>query len=369
MFSTIRSRHFLSNCSLRKVRMLRVFGRHFCSLAKNSKMTPHLPVMAEEVLTYLKPEPKQILLDMTFGAGGHSRRILETTPDVHILALDRDPVAQNYAEALAKEYPGQVTPLLGRFSELPDLLTSHKIRHTSIDGILFDFGCSSMQFDIAERGFSISKEGPLDMRMDGDRFPDNPKASDVLKLAAENDLYRIIKVYGEEKQARIIARAIVESRYMFKSLTTTRELADLVEIVCDHEYRLDKLQRRSHSATKTFQALRIFVNNELNEINFGLILAQKYLKLGGKLVAISFHSLEDTIVKRHLLGNTMNNVANALPLKYTSSTYLVDKSLIQEAMESNWHTLTKHVVVPTFDEVDNNPRSRSAKLRAAVRVS
>ncbi|KAJ8940756.1 hypothetical protein NQ314_010618 [Rhamnusium bicolor] len=129
--------------------------------------------MAEESLNYLKPENHQIILDMTFGAGGHSRKILKAAPNIKLLALDRDPKAFSFAKELAEEYPSQVIPLLGRFSELPNLLASHNIKQNSIDCILFDFGCSSMQFDEADRGFSVSKNGPLDMRMDGNRYPGN----------------------------------------------------------------------------------------------------------------------------------------------------------------------------------------------------
>lgn len=339
-----------------------------CSTAVQVEKLPHLPVMADEVLRYLKPEGSQLILDMTFGAGGHSQRILEAAPNVQLLALDRDPTAYNYATNLSEKYPSQVVPLLGRFSELPELLKSKNIRHNSIDGILFDFGCSSMQFDTACRGFSVSKNGPLDMRMDGVRFPDMPTASDVLERAREEDLYKILKVYGEEKNARKIARAIVESRYLFKSLSTTEELAALVDAVCSENYRLDKLQRHAHTATKTFQALRIFVNNELNEINYGLLLAHRYLKLGGRLVTITFHSLEDTIVKRHILGNMINNTISPLPLKYSSHTLNIDGNIVKEVIEPNWRNLCKHVVVPSEEEVEINPRSRSAKLRAAIRL-
>ncbi|XP_018569972.1 probable methyltransferase-like protein 15 homolog [Anoplophora glabripennis] len=328
----------------------------------------HIAVLAEEALHYLKPEKDQVILDMTFGAGGHSRRILESAPNIKLLALDRDPTAFQYAQKLSEEYPHQVTPLLGCFSELPNLLKAESVKQNSIDSIIFDFGCSSMQFDEAERGFSVSKNGPLDMRMDGNRCPDSPTASDVLAKASEEDIYKIIKYYGEEKQARKIARAIIDARYLFKKLTTTEELADLVESVCTEDFRFDKLQRRTHVATKTFQALRIFVNNELNEINYGLILAHRYLKIGGRIVTITFQSLEDTIVKRHLSGNLIENTANPLPLKYSSHMNVGNEELIEDLMDPNWKLLHKHVIVPKYEEVENNPRSRSAKLRAAVKV-
>lgn len=344
--------------------------RAFCTQSiRDTLQKPHVPVMADKVLQYLKAEEGNTILDMTFGAGGHSKKILESVPSIKLLALDRDPIAYNYASNLAEEYPSQVVPLLGKFSDLPRLLQEIKIRENSIDGILFDFGCSSMQFDCADRGFSVSKNGPLDMRMDGNQNSETPTAADVLATATEEDIYKIIKIYGEEKQAKKIARAIVESRYLFKKLTTTEELAGLVEAVYSSDYKLDKLQRKAHIATKTFQALRIFVNNELNEINYGMILAQHYLKLGGRLVTISFHSLEDTIVKRHIFGNVIENCINPLPLKYSSHTLNIENEVVQELMESKWLSLSKHVIVPTEEEVESNPRSRSAKLRAAIRVN
>lgn len=329
----------------------------------------HTPVMVSEVLECLQPQPGQVFIDMTFGAGGHSERILESAPDIRLFVLDRDPVSYSIAKRLAVKFPGQVEPLLGKFSELPVLLRSRGIRHNSIDGILFDFGCSSMQFDVAERGFSVSKNGPLDMRMDGDRFPEEPTAADVLAKVDEEDLVKILKMYGEEKQAKKIARAVIESRYMFKKLETTSELGDLVASVCVDEERLDKLQRHAHCATKTFQALRIFVNNELNELNFGMIIAETYLKVGGRLVTLTFHSLEDRIVKRHLLGNVIDNAINPLPLKYTNSSLWYDRNEVDSLLHSNWKLMHKHVLTPSVEEVTVNPRSRSAKLRAATKVT
>lgn len=322
---------------------------------------PHAPVMTKEVLQYLKPESNQVLVDMTFGAGGHSRQILEMCPNVKIIAVDRDPEALKYAETM------NVTPALGKFSEMPQVFKNLGIHQNSIDGILFDFGCSSMQFDYAERGFSLSKDGPLDMRMN--QTSNEPTASDVLAKLNESDLYRIFKVYGEEKQAKRVARAIVETRHTLKRIETTKELANIVAACFDDPYKLDKLQRPSHSATKIFQALRIFVNNELNEINYGMVFASKILKIGGRLVTLTFHSLEDTIVKRHISGNVIDEVANSLPLKYSSYHLTHDKKTVDPFMQSCWKPLNKHVVTPKFEEIENNPRCRSAKLRAAVRIS
>lgn len=348
-------------------RILRLV-RNNCRLI-SSAPPPHVPVMLNEVLEHLKPQPNQKILDMTFGAGGHTRALLKTVPGIKILALDRDPTANNYAKQLQEAYPTQVTPLLGRFSELPALLRENRVDFQSLDAILFDFGCSSMQFDEAERGFALSKNGPLDMRMDKDRYPDQPTAAQVLSKLDEDDLARIIKVYGEEKNAKKIARALVEARYLFKRIETTKELSDIVNAACDEEYRVDKLQRHSNVATKTFQALRIFVNNELNEINYGMVLAQKYLRVGGRLVTITFHSLEDTIVKRHLMGHVSGSAANPLPLRYMNPALIsVQQEEVHQVMTSDWLPLNKHVLVPSEREVAENPRSRSAKLRAAVRV-
>lgn len=329
---------------------------------------PHVPVLINEVLEYLNPEESHTIIDMTFGAGGHSSKILDRCKNVKLVTLDRDPVAFEYAKKLQSRYPRQIVTLLGRFSELPQLLKQENIKPNSVDGMLFDFGCSSMQFDVAERGFSITKDAYLDMRMDGYRFPDMPTAADVLAKASESDLYKIIKIYGEEKYARKIARAIIESRYLFKKLTTTQELADLVDSIYDNEMRVDKLLRKSSNATKTFQALRIFINNELNEINYALLLAHHYLKIGGRLITITFHSLEDTIVKRHLFGNLIENTINHLPLKYSNHSLSVEKDVVKDVMDTSWKMLHRHVIVPKYEEIEYNPRCRSAKLRAAIKI-
>ncbi|CAK9814374.1 Probable methyltransferase-like protein 15 homolog [Anthophora quadrimaculata] len=333
----------------------------------NIENVSHVPIMVKEVLHYLKPSPGKVFVDMTFGAGGHSIKILESSPDVKIFALDRDPVAYKHAQSLAEQYPGQVIPLLGRFSELPQLLCEHKVKMNSIDGFLFDFGCSSMQLDTGERGFSISKNGPLDMRMDGFRCASEPTAAEVLEYISEIDLVHILKVYGEEKYAKKIARSIINARYAFRNLKSTQELAQLVESVVSDK-RFDKLGRHSHCATKTFQALRIFVNNELNEINYGIVIAATYLKINGCLVTISFHSLEDTIVKRHMSANITETVANEIPLKYSNYGKYYSQTEMEEFNRIPWKMLHKHVIVPTTEEININPRSRTAKLRALSKV-
>ncbi len=260
-----------------------------------SHLVCHTPVMSHEVLAMFEPKNNQKFLDLTFGAGGHARRLLNAADNVTIYALDRDPTAYNLAIQLAKETSnGRIIPLLGKFSDLPSILPEAEQKSNFFDGILIDCGCSSMQFDTKERGFSLSKDGPLDMRMDQNRSNNHqPSAADILAHIDEESLARILKVYGEEKQAKKIARAIIEARYLFTSLKTTNELAQLVESACGFSTRTDKLQRPIHVATKTFQALRILVNDELNELDFAVRFANRALKLGGKLVTIAFHSLED----------------------------------------------------------------------------
>lgn len=333
-----------------------------------SDKSPHVPVMAQEVLTYMAPSPDKVYVDMTFGAGGHAIKLLEHSPGIKIFALDRDPLAHEYAKDLSQKYPGQIVPLLGKFSELPQLLKQYDIKENSIDGFLFDFGCSSMQFDVANRGFSLAKDGPLDMRMDGFRYPEQITAADVLERATESDLARIIKIYGQEKRAKKIARAIIDVRYMCRKLETTKELAQLIESTLGSEIRKDSLGRFSHSATKTFQALRIFVNNELNEINYGILLAQIYLKLSGRLITISFHSLEDTIVKRHISGNITDNLANTVGLRYAHHGKVFNKNEVERLTGTPWKMMHKHVLTPTAEEIESNPRSRSAKLRVIMKV-
>lgn len=336
--------------------------------SKRNKQLPHNPVMVEEVLKYLEPSAGKTYIDMTFGAGGHSTRILNSAPGIKIFVLDRDPVAYEYAHQLSKRYPGQVIPLLGKFSELPDLLVQHKIGINSIDGILFDFGCSSMQFDVGERGFSIAKDGPLDMRMGGPCNSSEPTAADVLEWIEEHDLVKILRFYGEERRAKKIAREIINARFTIGSLKTTHQLALLISTVLGNSFQKDKLGRFAHSATKTFQALRIFVNNELNEINYGIILAGTYLKCNGRLITISFHSLEDTIVKRHITGNVDNLMANKLPAKLLYRNISYDEEKLEQLLFTPWKMLHKHVLVPTKSEIEMNPRARSAKFRAVEKI-
>lgn len=325
---------------------------------------PHTPVMLKEVLHYLDIQPGQVVLDMTFGGGGHTKAILNTVPGVTVLALDRDPTAISLAQQLAKEHHGRVKPLLGRFSELEGLLSNMNIKPSSIDAVLLDAGCSSMQMDQAERGFALSKDGPLDMRMDGQRYPDMPCAADVVNTLDQQALASILTAYGEERRARKIASAIVEARRV-NPITRTQQLASVVAGSFPPAVlyaRKDRLNRPAHVATKTFQALRIFVNDELNELHAGLRAARAALRSGGRLAVITFHSLEDRLVKRFLQGEDLSNLDQ---YHFNPRTHV--KKVKPDAESALWVPLRRKVVTPEKDDVTENPRGRSAKLRAALR--
>lgn len=189
----------------------RLLTRSRINLARQLSSRPHIPVLLEETISYLSPQKSHCIIDMTFGAGGHTERILQENDSIVVYCLDRDPTAFSLAEKLSQRYPNRVVPLRGKFSDLPILLKNVGRKMNSFDGVLFDFGASSMQFDTASRGFSISKNGPLDMRMDPEK--QTLTAADILAKADQTDLYKIFKVYGEEKQSKKIANAVIEARY------------------------------------------------------------------------------------------------------------------------------------------------------------
>ncbi|NWR29273.1 MET15 protein, partial [Tachuris rubrigastra] len=336
----------------------------------------HIPVMVEEVLSCLSPQPGQRFLDMTFGAGGHTTALLEKANDITVYALDRDPTAYNIAQQLSESYPKQIQPLLGQFSQSEALLISSGVEPGTLDGVLLDAGCSSMQFDTPERGFSLQKDGPLDMRMDSDRYPDMPTAADVVNALDQQALASILRTYGEERHAKKIASAIVQARSIYP-ITRTQQLASIVAgaFPASALYaRKDLLQRPVHVATKTFQGLRIFVNDELHELLIGLKTAEKFLKPGGRLVALSFHSLEDRIIKRFLHGIDMTEKYN-LSSRQKIRQALKNSSNKEDTQDSphgksnsKWIFIQKKVLTPQSKDIQTNPRGRSAKLRAAVKV-
>ncbi|XP_060560342.1 12S rRNA N4-methylcytidine methyltransferase-like [Ruditapes philippinarum] len=366
------------NCTETNVDFVRESPRGHLSQKKHSKGRKksgqntdlHIPVLKDEVLSYLGGKSGQRLLDMTFGAGGHTKALLESGQGYHIYTLDRDPLAYKIACELAEQRPGQITPLLGRFSELPALLAAKDVSFDSLDGALFDLGSSSMQFDQSQRGFSLSMDGPLDMRMDADRLPDQPTAADVVNTLDELELAKIFKKYGEDTRSKKFAHAIVEARSAFGRITGTKELADIIQTVSGGAFGHDSLGRYSHPATKIFQALRIFVNNEMNELNNGIEVVHKFLKPGGICVAISFHSLEDRIVKRHFNTVDIDQKINmSLVQKHRLMSRLADsKSELDSMVIRKWKRINKKVTMATDSEVEANPRSRSAKLRAAMKL-
>jgi 16S rRNA (cytosine1402-N4)-methyltransferase len=305
--------------------------------------------MLDEVLTALQPRSGSTTIDGTFGAGGYTKAILEAGGDV--IAIDRDPQAIAGGKTLSEAYPLRLTLIEGRFSRLDDI--ARELGHETVDGVVLDIGVSSMQIDEASRGFSFAKDGPLDMRMEAGRMEGGeggPSAADVVNRAEQNELTRIIGILGEEKQAARVARAIVRRRAE-KPFETTLDLARLVESVLGR-----KPTERIHPATRTFQALRIFVNRELDELADALVAAEAILASGGRLVVVTFHSLEDRIVKRFFADRSQAPAGSRhLPPV--------------EAAEPTFTLPRKAMVAVRETEAKTNPRARSAKLRFGVRTT
>ncbi|MCP1334945.1 16S rRNA (cytosine(1402)-N(4))-methyltransferase RsmH [Futiania mangrovi] len=304
---------------------------------------PHVPVLLNEVLEVLAPAAGEVHVDGTFGAGGYTRAILQAAPCV-VWGVDRDPRAAREAEVLAGEARERFRFVAGRFGEMDGLLRAEGVE--AVDGVVLDIGVSSMQIDEAERGFSFMKDGPLDMRMSGE----GESAADVVNTYPEGSLARIIAVYGEERAARRVARAIARARER-QPLATTGALADVVAAALGG-VRGDRI----HPATRTFQALRIHVNDELGELVRGLFAAESLLAPGGRLVVVTFHSLEDRIVKRFFQerGGLTGGGSRHMPE-------------VQGA-QPTFRVLSRKAVEADEAEVAANPRARSAKLRAGVRL-
>jgi 16S rRNA (cytosine1402-N4)-methyltransferase len=302
----------------------------------------HVPVLGREAVDMLAPREGGVYVDGTFGAGGYSRMILDV-PGTRVIGIDRDRTAIAGGFDLVERSDGRLTLIEDRFSHMEQVCAAEG--RSAVDGIVMDVGVSSMQLDEADRGFSFRQDGPLDMRMGHD----GPTAADVVAKAGESELADIIYIFGEERHSRAVARAIVASRKE-APITTTRSLADLVARVVRGK------PGDIHPATRTFQALRIFVNEELDELQLALEAAERVLKAGGRLVVVSFHSLEDRIVK---------NFLNARGKASGGSRHLPQ---VAQA-EPSFRLLTKRPLVPTESEVAANPRARSAKLRAAERTA
>ena len=303
----------------------------------------HTPVMLAEVMGLLTPVAGGTFIDGTFGAGGYTRAILGAGASV--IAIDRDPSAIAAGMALVGDSGGRLTLVEGRFSDLDAIAAAHGKER--VDGVVLDVGVSSMQLDEAARGFSFRLDGPLDMRMGGE----GPSAADVVNRFEPRDLARVIAVLGEEKRARAVASAIARARAR-QDLAGTAELAEIVARAVGHR-ATDKI----HPATRTFQALRIFVNRELDELADALAASERVLAEGGRLVVVAFHSLEDRIVKRFL--------AERSEARPRGSRHLPEETIPAPTFE----LLTRGALTPGEEEIARNPRARSARLRAARRTA
>jgi 16S rRNA (cytosine1402-N4)-methyltransferase len=302
----------------------------------------HVPVLAREAVECLAVRPGGRYLDGTFGAGGYTQLILAMAETI-VLAIDRDPAAVAAGADLAVANRGRLTLVQGRFSEAEAIAAAHDL--DAFDGIVLDVGVSSMQIDDASRGFSFRQDGPLDMRMG----VDGPSAADVVAAASERDLAALIAALGEERHARAVARAIVRARRE-APIRTTAALAELVARVVRHR------PGDIHPATRTFQALRILVNDELGELAAALVAAERLLRPGGRLAVVSFHSLEDRIVKTFLADRSRSGGGSR------------HRPEIERPAPS-FAVLTRRPITPDVAEIAANPRARSAKLRAAERTA
>ena len=305
----------------------------------------HIPVMAREVVDAIAPRDGGRYLDGTFGVGGYTTAMLDRA-QCEVIAIDRDPEAIAAGQELARRYAPRLRLIEGRFGDMAELLSAEGV--DDVDGVALDLGVSSMQFDQAERGFSFRASGPLDMRME----KRGRSAADIVNHADEGELADIFWRYGEERRSRKVAHAIVEQRAK-KRIETTGELAEIVRRAVGPAARDE-----SDPATRSFQALRIAVNDELGELERGLAAAEQVLAPGGRLAVVSFHSLEDRAVKqfvRERSGRVAAPSRHAPPGGHRREQSLRD--------------LTRRPVVPSEAEIAANPRARSARLRVAEKIS
>ena len=297
----------------------------------NFEETGHKPVLLKELMNAIKPKENEIYFDATFGDGGYTSKLLETS-NCNVIAIDQDPSVQPRAKEFEKRYGERFKFFKEKFSGIQNVMEN--IQKKEINSFIFDIGVSSMQLDNPDRGFSFQKEGPLDMRMNSS----GETAAELIANINEDDLANIIYNYGDEKNSRKIAKRIVEYRKHSK-ITTTTELATIVKNCFPSKYY------KKHPATKTFQAIRIYLNNEIEELCDGLNNAAKYLSKGGKICIVSFHSIEDRLIKKFFQFGADNQDLN--------------KNFLDKYRNK--------VIKPSSREIQINPRSRSAKLRFATR--
>ena len=304
----------------------------------------HIPVMLNDVLKYLSPKDGEVYIDATFGAGGYTKAILDSA-NCKVISIDQDPDVIPFADEVKNKYGDRFHFLQGNFDRIPFML--REIGVEKVDGVVFDFGVSSMQLDRGERGFSFMQDAPIDMRMS----KSGESAIDFLNNGSEEDIANVIYRYGEEYDSRKIARKIVDERKLVP-IETTGQLSSIVKKAIG--FRKSQIDL----STKTFQALRIYVNDELGAIERMIEDIDVVLNKGGRFITVSFHSLEDSIIKNYLKSYS--------PKRVSRSKYSVNPPEIQEGMK--YELLTRKAIKPAVQEVLYNARARSAKLRAAVRI-
>jgi 16S rRNA (cytosine1402-N4)-methyltransferase len=310
----------------------------------------HTPVLLDSIIPAINPRKGKVYVDGTLGAGGYASAILEAA-DCIVWGIDRDPDAIRINTELAAYYTGRLKLVSGRFGDMETLLSARGV--FKADGVTLDLGVSSIQMDNPNRGFAFSQDGPLDMRMD----KSGQSAAELVNFIDEDELADIIYIYGEERMSRHIAKAIVKAR-KDTPIETTGRLAQIIrEVVRSRGSKKKSNYNKIDPATRTFQAIRIKVNDELSELSRGLNAAEQILKPGGKLAVVSFHSLEDRIVKLFLR-------------KRSGSEARVSRHLpeISSIKEPTWTLISKKAIKPSEPEISKNPRARSARLRVAERT-
>ncbi len=307
---------------------------------------PHVSVLLAEVIEVVAPKDGGIYVDGTFGAGGYSKALLEAA-DCKVVGIDQDPRAHELGQALLENYHGRLTLIRGKFGDLEALLKDRGV--AQVDGIVLDLGVSSMQLDETERGFSFSRDADLDMRMSGE----GQTAADLINDLSEEDLANVLYIYGEERKSRSIAKAIVTARTE-KKIERTLELASIVERVIGR-----KPSDRTHPATKSFQAIRIYLNDEVGELRRVLAASEKVLCPTGRLAVVSFQSIDDRIVKRFMAARSGRIASQSRHLPETES----------NMPQPTYRLLRSRATKASEQERTRNPRARSARLRAAERTT